>query len=267
MRGSSLGWALGCVEEARPTLLAFDWPRVGLLCPLGDVVREPCAILRLRGRSCSTRRRNPMLTRTQLTELVDAMDRTLDAGGSTTAMQHTATRHREILADYTRDFKRTQTSLREAEQRANLLGSVREEISAFRQSTTSSATEQLLSERGKIDSSNRMTDDILGCVEPPHRLDLTAQASVRDALRVSTATSGAAGRGLAHGRDRDAAAGDQLAHRDDQLAPTTRLDGPRQCRGRLHALPVVYRVWEMRFYGVQYQARFDLLLAAVAASR
>ena len=107
-----------------------------------------------------------LLTRTQLTELVDAMDRTLDAGGSTTAMQHTATRHREILADYTRDFKRTQTSLREAEQRANLLGSVREEISAFRQSTTSSATEQLLSERGKIDSSNRMTDDILGSVGP-----------------------------------------------------------------------------------------------------
>ena len=188
-----------------------------------------------------------MLTRTQLTELVDAMDRTLDAGGSTTAMQHTATRHREILADYTRDFKRTQTSLREAEQRANLLGSVREEISAFRQSTTSSATEQLLSERGKIDSSNRMTDDILGCAESPHRLGLIIQASVRDALRVSTATSGAAGRGLAHGRDRDAAAGDQLAHRDDQLAPTTRLDGPRQCRGRLHALPVVYRVWEMNF--------------------
>ena len=208
-----------------------------------------------------------MLTRTQLTELVDAMDRTLDAGGSTTAMQHTATRHREILADYTRDFKRTQTSLREAEQRANLLGSVREEISAFRQSTTSSATEQLLSERGKIDSSNRMTDDILGCAELV-KPRLTAQASVRDALRISAPTSGAAGCGLADGRDRDAAAGDQLAHRDDQLAPTTRLDGPRQCRGRLHALPVVHRVQVVRESTVyQYQARFDLLLAAVAASR
>ncbi|KAH8925525.1 hypothetical protein BT69DRAFT_1332104 [Atractiella rhizophila] len=41
----------------------------------------------------------------------------------------TVQRHREIHQDYVRDFKRTQTSLKEAEARANLLGSVREEIS------------------------------------------------------------------------------------------------------------------------------------------
>jgi len=107
---------------------------------------------------------------------------------STTTMQHTARRHQEILSDYQRDFKRTQvfhpfpgslnsvlinlgqTSLREAEQRANLLGSVRDEISAFKASTSSHSadTDKLLSERGHIDSSNRMTDDILGCVNLPH---------------------------------------------------------------------------------------------------
>jgi len=100
----------------------------------------------------------------KLTNLVDAMIALLDstADGVTTAMKHTATRHRDILADYTKDFKRTKSSLREAEQRANLLGSVREEISAFKASTSSSTSEQLLAERSKIDSSHRMADEVLG---------------------------------------------------------------------------------------------------------
>jgi len=82
--------------------------------------------------------------------------------------------------------------LREAEQRANLLGSVREEIrqvgwraparegpsrprpswltraptlppfrSAFKSSSNSSATDSLLGERSRIDSSHRMMDDTL----------------------------------------------------------------------------------------------------------
>ncbi|KAI5477537.1 hypothetical protein MNV49_006125 [Pseudohyphozyma bogoriensis] len=42
---------------------------------------------------------------------------------------HALERHREVLLEYQRDHQRTKASLREAEQRANLLGSVREEIS------------------------------------------------------------------------------------------------------------------------------------------
>lgn len=41
---------------------------------------------------------------------------------------HALERHREVLLEYERDFARTKASLREAEQRANLLGSVRDEI-------------------------------------------------------------------------------------------------------------------------------------------
>ncbi|GAA99280.1 uncharacterized protein L969DRAFT_93744 [Mixia osmundae IAM 14324] len=99
----------------------------------------------------------------RLTELVEQMSDLLDHDPTaSTAMVHTATRHREILADYTRDFRRTQKSITDAESRANLLGSVREEIFAFRASTNPSAQDQLLSERGKIDSSHRMADDVLG---------------------------------------------------------------------------------------------------------
>lgn len=87
----------------------------------------------------------------------------LDSRGtaSTSAMNHTLTRHREILSDYRRDFKRTQTQVRDAEQRQSLLGSVRDEISAFKAGTGEDPSDMLLAERNRIDSSNRMTDEIL----------------------------------------------------------------------------------------------------------
>ncbi|BGP06428.1 Golgi SNAP receptor complex member 1 [Rhodotorula toruloides] len=74
---------------------------------------------------------------------------------------HALERHRDVLAEYRRDFQRTQASLRDAEQRANLLGSVRQEISAFKTASGSSVTDSLLAERGRIDNSHRMADETL----------------------------------------------------------------------------------------------------------
>ncbi|KAK4051832.1 protein transport protein gos1 [Microbotryomycetes sp. JL201] len=78
---------------------------------------------------------------------------------------HALERHRDVLTDYKRDYSRTKASLREAEQRANLLGSVREEIrqgdTAFKSASQSSATDSLLAERGRIDNSHRMADETL----------------------------------------------------------------------------------------------------------
>ncbi|GAA6052712.1 hypothetical protein JCM3770_007187 [Rhodotorula araucariae] len=74
---------------------------------------------------------------------------------------HALERHRDVLNEYRRDFQRTQASLRDAEQRANLLGSVRDEISAFKTATGSSVTDSLLAERGRIDNSHRMADETL----------------------------------------------------------------------------------------------------------
>ncbi|BGP23175.1 golgi SNAP receptor complex member 1 [Rhodotorula toruloides] len=74
---------------------------------------------------------------------------------------HALERHRDVLAEYRRDFQRTQASLRDAEQRANLLGSVRQEISAFKTASGPSVTDSLLAERGRIDNSHRMADETL----------------------------------------------------------------------------------------------------------
>lgn len=105
-----------------------------------------------------------MATFLQLGKLVDDMTNILDERGSssTSAMNHTLTRHREILSDYNRDFKRTQTQIKESEQRQNLLGSVRDEISAFKNSNSGQdPSDMLLNERSRIDSSHRMTDEVL----------------------------------------------------------------------------------------------------------
>ncbi|CAA7264833.1 unnamed protein product [Cyclocybe aegerita] len=66
-------------------------------------------------------------------------------------------RHRELHQDNIRELKRTKTNTKHALDQANLLSGVRNDIDAYK----SSAADSLLAERGRIDSSHRMTDDIL----------------------------------------------------------------------------------------------------------
>ncbi|KAK7465474.1 protein transport protein gos1 [Stygiomarasmius scandens] len=66
-------------------------------------------------------------------------------------------RHRELFQDYSRELKRTKASVQNALDQANLLNGVRNDIDAYK----SSAADSLLAERGRIDSSHRMTDELL----------------------------------------------------------------------------------------------------------
>ncbi|KAJ7109929.1 v-SNARE protein [Mycena epipterygia] len=66
-------------------------------------------------------------------------------------------RHAELFQDNARELKRTKASVKNALDHVNLLSGVRNDIDAYK----SSAADSLLAERGRIDSSHRMTDDIL----------------------------------------------------------------------------------------------------------
>ncbi|KAL4246319.1 Golgi SNAP receptor complex member 1 [Abortiporus biennis] len=66
-------------------------------------------------------------------------------------------RHRDVYMDYSRELKRTKTNIQTALDKANLLSGVRNDIDAYK----SSAADSLLAERNHIDSSHRMTDDML----------------------------------------------------------------------------------------------------------
>ncbi|EJU02644.1 V-snare-domain-containing protein [Dacryopinax primogenitus] len=73
------------------------------------------------------------------------------------SVSHAVQRHRDVLQDFVRDFRRTQANVKSAVDQANLLGSVRGEIEYVRSTTT----DALLTERGHIDSSHRMADELL----------------------------------------------------------------------------------------------------------
>lgn len=100
----------------------------------------------------------------QLSLQVDQIFRLLQTNSTapTASMIHECNRHREVLNEYERDFKRTRTSLRECEQRASLLSSVRSEISSFKSSQLTSEEDRHLNDRNSINSSHRLADDVLG---------------------------------------------------------------------------------------------------------
>ncbi|CDO73095.1 hypothetical protein BN946_scf185007.g149 [Trametes cinnabarina] len=66
-------------------------------------------------------------------------------------------RHREVYLDYARELRRTKSNVKAALDQANLLSGVRNDIDAYK----SSAADALLSERGHIDNSHQMTDEML----------------------------------------------------------------------------------------------------------
>ncbi|KDQ63111.1 hypothetical protein JAAARDRAFT_202618 [Jaapia argillacea MUCL 33604] len=91
-------------------------------------------------------------TNDQLSALMQGATNTLSP-----SMTRTVQRHREIYNDYDREFRRTKTNVKHALDQANLLSGVRNDIDAYK----SSAADSLLAERGRIDSSHRMTDELL----------------------------------------------------------------------------------------------------------
>ncbi|KAA1094441.1 hypothetical protein PGT21_021394 [Puccinia graminis f. sp. tritici] len=100
----------------------------------------------------------------QLSLQVDQIYRLLQTSSvaPTGSMTHACNRHKEVLQEYERDFKRTRISLRECEQRASLLSSVRSEISSFKSSQIASEQDRHLNDRSSINSSHRLADDVLG---------------------------------------------------------------------------------------------------------
>ncbi|CAB4404072.1 unnamed protein product [Rhizophagus irregularis] len=99
----------------------------------------------------------------KLTSVVNSMAEVVDRPSTTPtnpSMMHMLQRHRDILYDYSKEFKKTKANIQAAKNHSDLLNSVREDISSFK-SGISSETDYFLGERGRIESSHRMTDMII----------------------------------------------------------------------------------------------------------
>lgn len=139
---------------------------------------------------------------------------------------HTVQRHRELLMELERDFFRTKTNLLHALSRKQLLGHVKEDISAYR-AQHQSETQAYLDERAHLDRSQRMMDETLEYVGK------LTQPSVRDTERVPRAAQPAEQHAAAHDKRRRAGPGAQQHSDNDHAPPPARHDHPRRADRRL----------------------------------
>ncbi|KAF9982957.1 hypothetical protein BGZ75_005575 [Mortierella antarctica] len=106
----------------------------------------------------------------KLNRLVDAMSGQLDAQTQTNSqaplsMVHLLQKHRDILHDYTKEYRKTRQNVRSARDHAQLLSSVWDDISTYKNGGVSgsgmSASDHLLNERSRIDGSHLLADSAL----------------------------------------------------------------------------------------------------------
>ncbi|KAJ3151008.1 Golgi SNAP receptor complex member 1 [Irineochytrium annulatum] len=112
-------------------------------------------------------------------------------GPSTTAtnppLMHMLQRHRDILYDFAKEFKRTKATIAATKDHADLLGSIRDDINAYK---AGNSQEFLLNERIKIDSSHKMADIVLDqAYETREALNNQGRTLFNSRSRVTTALS------------------------------------------------------------------------------
>ncbi|KAI8813266.1 hypothetical protein BJ742DRAFT_672708 [Cladochytrium replicatum] len=101
----------------------------------------------------------------KLTTVVNAMGACLEnvplSVPTNPSMMHMLQRHRDILYDYSKEFKKNKSKFAEAREHAELLSSIHDDISSYKAGMGVNSTDYLLTERGRIDNSHKLTDMVL----------------------------------------------------------------------------------------------------------
>ncbi|KAL1925623.1 uncharacterized protein VTP21DRAFT_506 [Calcarisporiella thermophila] len=96
----------------------------------------------------------------KLTIVVNSMNEFTErpsANRISSSLVHVIQRHRDMLYDYSKEFRKTRANLRSMREHNELLSQIRDDMNK----PSSSNTEHLLTERNRIDNSHRMTDMLL----------------------------------------------------------------------------------------------------------
>ncbi|KAL3604001.1 hypothetical protein D5086_004860 [Populus alba] len=96
----------------------------------------------------------------KLLDINDAMSRCAAASAATSVTQKLA-RHRDILHEFTQEFRRIKGNINSMREHAELLSSVRDDISEYKASGSMSPRVQLLRERAAIHGSIAHIDDVI----------------------------------------------------------------------------------------------------------
>eukprot|EP00850_Spirogloea_muscicola_P022278 SM000285S10807 [mRNA] locus=s285:26082:27440:- [translate_table: standard] len=102
----------------------------------------------------------------KLLDVNDAMGRCVAATTSTTSVTQKLARHRDILHEFTQEFRRTKGNIRSQREHAELLVSVRNDISEYKASAGgASPMPGLLRERGAIHGNIAQIDEVISQAE------------------------------------------------------------------------------------------------------
>ncbi|KAI9078685.1 hypothetical protein K1719_039365 [Acacia pycnantha] len=98
----------------------------------------------------------------KLLDINDSMSRCAASAASATSVTQKLARHRDILHEFTQEFRRIKGNTNSMREHAELLSSVRDDISDFKASGSMSPRMQLLRERSAIHGSISHIDDVIG---------------------------------------------------------------------------------------------------------
>ncbi|KAG6400480.1 hypothetical protein SASPL_137317 [Salvia splendens] len=97
----------------------------------------------------------------KLLDINDSMSRCAASASATTSVTQKLARHRDILHEFTQEFRRIKGNINSMKEHADLLSSVRDDISEYKASGSVSPRMQLLRERAAIHGSISHIDDVI----------------------------------------------------------------------------------------------------------
>lgn len=97
----------------------------------------------------------------KLLDINDSMSRCATSATPTTSITQKLARHRDILHEFTQEFRRIKGNISSMKEHAELLSSVRDDISEYKASGSMSPRVQLLRERAAIHGSISHMDDVI----------------------------------------------------------------------------------------------------------
>jgi Golgi SNAP receptor complex protein 1 len=97
----------------------------------------------------------------KLVDINDAMSQCVAAAVSTTSVTQKLARHHDILHEFTQEFQRTRNNMSSTRKHAELLTSVRNDVSEYKASGSLSPGPSLLRERGAIHGSIFQVDEVI----------------------------------------------------------------------------------------------------------
>ncbi|KAL8142198.1 hypothetical protein V2J09_015230 [Rumex salicifolius] len=97
----------------------------------------------------------------KLLEINDSMSRCAGSAAPTTSVTQKLARHRDILHEFTQEFRRIKGNISSMREHAELLSSVRDDISEYKTSGSMSPQMQLLRERATIHGNISHIDEVI----------------------------------------------------------------------------------------------------------